>query len=602
MKKALIFLLIFSFVIIPFETEAKTLRVNNVYDLSISISSLEPGDTLIVEAGEYKVSTLNIKNIAGSPGNPITIKAEGTVTLLGISYDSNVVDMKEVHYLNFEGFSITSQANQNDDIDGINISGEYSSNINFDDLNIHDVSGNGISVFVAQANNINLRNSEISNTTGGALDLGYPGKYIISDSIIEDNYIHHTPKLEIDKTSHAIQVHGGSYGIQILDNILHDVGGLDQSGIAVYYGKTPEKGDLDADKNIVRGNIIYNIRNEGITAGSDALIENNMVLNTKYGINIQTYSDESFGGKNYVENLNIKNNITFNCDEVCLNVSDWGYTGGNVSFVGNEAYQDYVGKNAIGGSTGKAVTKDNIYYGVSTLLTGATKSTRTPDVKEAVSLADILVITDASRMKDAFLGTLDVREEEVVSKEDIEKTSYNESDIMLYADSFPNLNVVKREIYNRIIVKAVGASDRVKNALATFINTGTNSTWVLGAGERAGVVDSYRSVFGHLPEEREDWMDVIKIANGRWPTQRNATAEVKAKEVFRKIYLRSANMNQANDNAAITIITYGLRPSKRNTNSEKVAIKTFEHIYKRSPKEALDWDVVRAIAYSGAKR
>jgi hypothetical protein len=61
-------------------------------------------------------------------------------------------------------------------------------------------------------------------------------------------------------------------------------------------------------------------------------------------------------------------------------------------------------------------------------------------------------------------------------------------------------------------------------------------------------------------------------------------------------------MAKANDNAAVTIMAYGLRNTVRNTDSEKASIKTFNAIYKKTPVSAIDWDIVRAIAYSGAKR
>ena len=71
---------------------------------------------------------------------------------------------------------------------------------------------------------------------------------------------------------------------------------------------------------------------------------------------------------------------------------------------------------------------------------------------------------------------------------------------------------------------------------------------------------------------------------------------------FKKIYARDAKMDNANDNAAVTVMAYGLRPSARNLNSEKAAIISFKYFMKRNPSSAVDWDMVRAIAYSGAKR
>ncbi len=96
--------------------------------------------------------------------------------------------------------------------------------------------------------------------------------------------------------------------------------------------------------------------------------------------------------------------------------------------------------------------------------------------------------------------------------------------------------------------------------------------------------------------------DIIKIANGRWPGQKNEKTETNAKAAFRKIYLREPDKNNTHDNNAIAVISYGLRPTNRNLNSEKQAIKTFKFIYGYAPKSATAWDVVRAIAYSGAKR
>jgi hypothetical protein len=139
-------------------------------------------------------------------------------------------------------------------------------------------------------------------------------------------------------------------------------------------------------------------------------------------------------------------------------------------------------------------------------------------------------------------------------------------------------------------------------ALTNFIAYGTPSTAVLGIGERAGALNSYKAAFGSLPANAKQWEDVIKIANGRWPTQQSFAAEAKAKLTFKQIYGREVNTNNQNDNAAVTIMAYGLRPSARNLISEKTAIITFKYFFKRAPVSASDWDAARAIAYSGAKR
>lgn len=142
----------------------------------------------------------------------------------------------------------------------------------------------------------------------------------------------------------------------------------------------------------------------------------------------------------------------------------------------------------------------------------------------------------------------------------------------------------------------------VKLTATNFINYGTPTTKFLGVGERAGVLSSYRAAFGKVPKTEAEWQDVIKIANGRWPSEKSPAAEAKAKASFKKIYGREANMSKANDNAAVTIMAYGLRPVLRNLKSEKTAILSFKYFIKRAPTSATDWDMVRTIAYSGAKR
>jgi hypothetical protein len=136
--------------------------------------------------------------------------------------------------------------------------------------------------------------------------------------------------------------------------------------------------------------------------------------------------------------------------------------------------------------------------------------------------------------------------------------------------------------------------------LKDFIALGTPTTDKLGLGERAGVVSSFTSAFDKTPTSEADWSDVIKIANGRWPTQRSTTSEAEATQLFKSIYHRAPNRSDKHDDAAVTVMAYGLRPANRNLGSEAAAIKSFRATFGKDPETAADWDAVRAIAYSGA--
>jgi hypothetical protein len=135
-----------------------------------------------------------------------------------------------------------------------------------------------------------------------------------------------------------------------------------------------------------------------------------------------------------------------------------------------------------------------------------------------------------------------------------------------------------------------------------FVVYGTPTTAKLGAGERAGVLGSYKQAYGVLPTTAATWSDLLKIASGRFPSVLSSTAEDQAKIEFTKVYNRSAVMTNSNDAAAIKIIAYGLRPTSRNAKSEQAAILSFRAVYGHSPVNPLAWNIVRAIAYSGAKR
>lgn len=188
----------------------------------------------------------------------------------------------------------------------------------------------------------------------------------------------------------------------------------------------------------------------------------------------------------------------------------------------------------------------------------------------------------------------------------VNQVSSHEAGIVYNYNKIENIeqSTESRRLSLFIIVKSPhDLNDNDKNAISYFIHAGTPTTILLGNGERTGVLNSYLSAFNKLPRNTLEWQDVIKIANGRWPTERNLEQEEKATDdFFSYIYERKPDMNNPKDSSAITIIAYGLRPAQRNLESEKNAINIYQSIFDRNPTEASDWDLVRAIAYSGATR
>lgn len=187
-------------------------------------------------------------------------------------------------------------------------------------------------------------------------------------------------------------------------------------------------------------------------------------------------------------------------------------------------------------------------------------------------------------------------------KDIVEAVSKNESQSVKNNIKKTILSSVEDNIL-KLITNNYQVNDESKVVIENFINSGTVTTKRLGAGERGGVISSFAKIHNKLPETEEDWQDIIKIANGRWPSQLNAEAEQNTiSNHFVKIYKRQPDLSDSHDNAAVTVITYGLRPAIRDVEREKNGIKIFESIYKYKPTSAVDWDIVRAISYSGAIR
>jgi hypothetical protein len=194
-----------------------------------------------------------------------------------------------------------------------------------------------------------------------------------------------------------------------------------------------------------------------------------------------------------------------------------------------------------------------------------------------------------------------IKEQEI--NNDVKKNLSETYKVSSYNDWVP-LNNEAKIAYSKVLSPGnKNLSVQNKYSIAYFIYYGSPSVSKLGIGERAGTINSYKSALSKLPNDENEWEDVIKIGVGHWPSERNYTIENNIrKDLFKKIYLHDADKNNVNDDAAIMIMAYGLRPNVRNQASEAAAVRFYKNIFKMNPTIARDWDIVRAIAYSGAKR
>lgn len=218
----------------------------------------------------------------------------------------------------------------------------------------------------------------------------------------------------------------------------------------------------------------------------------------------------------------------------------------------------------------------------------------TPVKSEKVGIAKV-EIAKSNYKTVAHLAGLERDLVEKISAEEAKVIFAQKQQIIMSKEAAANYNKIMRTDKEKL-------NNSILAPIMAFIQNGTDTTKRLGAGERAGVVNSYAAAFGEFPKSEADWKNVIKIANGRWPAGTSAKKEAQANSDFKKIYLRAANRKNVHDDAAIMLASYGLRPAQRNLSAEKSAMKIFKAIYSHNAEKASEWDIVRAIAYSGAVR
>lgn len=216
-----------------------------------------------------------------------------------------------------------------------------------------------------------------------------------------------------------------------------------------------------------------------------------------------------------------------------------------------------------------------------------------------VMMPDLLTVSETSSVTPTTSNILN----DIASEAQIINTK-DTAQLLAHLNNQPNLDLEQAGLikYDVILNLDKTLTNQEEITINSFIVYGTRTTQRLGAGERAAVINSYFQAYGKLPNIEAEWSDVLKIASGRWPVERSSKAESQAMEEFVKVYHRKANLSNNIDENAIMVIAYGLLPLQRNLNSEQTAIKTFRAIYGHAPVSALAWNIVRAIAYSGATR
>ncbi|MFK8111904.1 MAG: right-handed parallel beta-helix repeat-containing protein [Rubripirellula sp.] len=268
-RLAFVAILLFS---VPGITLGETIEISPSDDWFSILSgdSLQPGDEVVLGSGIYSNSRRLVICHSGTLEEPVTIRAAAGASVVFKRPDAkqNTINLEGNQHLRLIGLEITGGAA------GIRISaraGRQPSDLVLEGLHIHDIGGVAITCNHegAKYRHMTFRGNHIHHTSGHGEAFylgGNRGSAIISESVIENNYIHDLNGVNVSQGD-GIEIKQGSYGNRIVGNVIHDT---KYPGITVY-------GTADHARNVIENNWIWNTGDHGIQAAADAIIRDNKI-------------------------------------------------------------------------------------------------------------------------------------------------------------------------------------------------------------------------------------------------------------------------------------------------------------------------------------
>jgi hypothetical protein len=248
-------------------------------------SQLQPGDELVLHGGIYSQSCRRrLSGLRGTPEQPIVIRAaDGESPMLtrpvppGHEYRHNNLEIEDAEHLVIKGLRLRGGST------GLRFLGR-NRHVTLEGNEIYATGNNALAMNSGDTDHFVIRGNHIyqtglllgGETEGEGMYIGCNGaRCIAANHLIEGNYIHHLRATSVGGND-GIEVKPGSYGIVVRDNVIHDTNIGTHYPCIFVYGGGPAP-------NVVEGNAMWHC-GEGLQVVSDAIIRNNVVLNSEIGI------------------------------------------------------------------------------------------------------------------------------------------------------------------------------------------------------------------------------------------------------------------------------------------------------------------------------
>jgi len=283
------------------------------------LQAAKAGDEFVLHAGTYKVPGYVNLVLAGTEALPIVIRggAGEAVIIEGIP-EQNAINVEGSWYT-LRDLEISGGSH------GVRVG--TSAHAVFEDLHIHHVGDVGVSCNrpdnsyeAITIRKVHIHDTGMGGGPGECMYLGCnEGACKVWDSLVEFNWCHDTLAGE---QGDGIEFKTGSYGTTVRHNVIHDV---KYPGITMY-------GTQGMPGNIVEGNVVWNVIDNGIQTVGDVIVRNNIVANTgASGIAAKASQGE------LVKDLTIIHNTVTGAGDACMRGNDFP-AGVNIVIANNAFY------------------------------------------------------------------------------------------------------------------------------------------------------------------------------------------------------------------------------------------------------------------------
>jgi len=134
-----------------------------------------------------------------------------------------------------------------------------------------------------------------------------------------------------------------------------------------------------------------------------------------------------------------------------------------------------------------------------------------------------------------------------------------------------------------------------------FLSYGSSEkTKTMTLGDRKGLIQDFKDIYGHLPATDRDWQNVARIAEGITP-DRVLSVEAQALKEFIRVFKRLVDFKVSAEESFIHMVAYRLRIIDRDLVKEKAGLKKFITHYGILPSNGHLWAVLRALSYLDIK-